>query len=296
MTIQSMTGFGGSEAVHAGWHMKVECRSVNHRGLDVRVWAPREWGWIEPFVLEATRARFARGRLEVRVDVAPASDVGEALRVVDAQRFRAIAAQLQEVAAAAELAPPTVADVLAAQAAIGAPRLDLPTETAAFEAAITGALAALAAARAEEGARLRATMDELVDEIERCVATVSDHADSYGEEVRVRLEQRVREALARFDAAEIDERSIAQEIALYVERSNVAEELQRATSHIDKLRGLFGQAGTAPVGKQVDFYLQELFREANTTGSKSSSLVITNEVIAMKSAIEKMREQAANIE
>lgn len=290
-----MTGFGSAESTHEGWTLKAECRSVNHRGLDVKVWAPRDWNWVEPFVQETVRATLFRGRIEVRVDVSAAP--GESTGRINFEKFASVAAELRRAAQEAELAPPTAADVLGfAEVVDGTREVALPVELGPFKATIRAALEELAASRQQEGERLAVTMEELVSEVDRRVIGINAAAAEVADEYRTRLEQRVREALARFDVGELDERAILHEVALYADRSDVSEELQRAASHVEKLREVFAAPAVGAVGKQVDFYLQELIREANTTGSKSGSLAITDHVIAMKTAIEQMREQAANIE
>lgn len=293
-----MTGFGSAEASSQGWAMRAECRSVNHRGLDVRVWAPREWSWIEPFVLEAVRAQFHRGRVEVRVDVERDAAGGDSAAHVDMQAFCAVAEELEAARAAAGLSGAvSVTDVLTFDSVRQCvSSTDPPEDTGPFEAAIHDALGALAAARSDEGQRLHQTMEELVDTVDSVVHGIEEHAPEVADEYRARLESRVQEALQRFGVDEIDERSVLHEVAVYADRSDVSEELQRSASHVVKLREILAADDSGPLGKQIDFYLQELFREANTTGSKSGSVAITDQVIVMKSAIEKMREQAANIE
>ena len=295
MTIHSMTGFGAAKSSHDGWAMTVELRSVNHRGLDVRVWAPRHWSWIEPYALELVRGALARGRVEVRVDVAPqdgATDVG-----LDTELFHAVAKKLQDAAEKAGLPNVTAADVLMfEQVRSASGQQQPPQDEAPFRATIADAVAQLAASRAAEGARLLGTFVELTDEVARCVTEIESAAPAVNEEYRSRLEQRVADALARFEIGELDERTILHEVAVYADRSDISEELQRTKSHLVKLREIFTRTEHQPTGKQVDFYLQELFREANTTGSKSGSIAITDHVIAMKTANEKMREQAANVE
>lgn len=297
MTIRSMTGFGSAQASSQGWSMKVSCRSVNHRGLDVRVWAPRDWEWIEPYVLGAVRAIAQRGRVEVRVDV-ESDAAGSGSQFVDREVFVAVAQELEAARTAAGISEgATVSDVLLFEAA--RPQgIDsaLPDDFADFQAAIGAALSQLVQAREEEGDRLVDTLRGLLDDLEARLKSIDSRSGDVVDEYRTRLEARMREALERFGIDEIDERSLLHEVALYADRADVSEEVQRATSHIAKLRELLEAAPEDPVGKQIDFYLQELIRETNTTGSKSSSIEITNDVIAMKTAIEKMREQAANIE
>ena len=292
-----MTGFGAASVTSQGWTMKVEARSVNHKGLDVRVWAPREWAWVEPFALGVVREHAQRGRVELRVELEP--DSGSGTTLVDHARFARVAADLRDAARAASIdAAPTIADVLATGSFLAAgDALAVPDDFGPFEEALREGMRALVRSRSEEGETLRYTMVSLLAEVARGVEAVAAIAPAVGAEYQSRLEQRVREALARFELGELDERSILREVAIYADRCDVSEESQRSRSHVARLEELFAATDDeGPVGKQIDFYLQELMRETNTTGSKSGSIEITNHVIAMKSAVEQMREQAANIE
>jgi uncharacterized protein (TIGR00255 family) len=292
-----MTGFGSARVTSQGWAVKVECRSVNHRGLDLRVWAPRDWSWVEPYVQDIVRDYAMRGRVEVRVDVERDTSADAATAYIEPGTFSDIADELRKSARGANLeAIPTISDVLTVYLNQVDGAHEPPEQDDVLEGAFHEALAALAASRAEEGERLYETMCGLLDEVASEVEAADELAAGAADEYQERLETRVREALTRFELDEIDERSILQEVAIYAERSDVSEEIQRARSHCEKLREVFDSDTAEPVGKQIDFYLQELMREANTTGSKAGVVELTDRVISMKSAIEKMREQAANIE
>lgn len=290
-----MTGYGDAEISAVGWTMSVQCRSVNNRGLDVRVWSPRDWTWIEPLVTQHAQQLLHRGRVEVRIDCVPSAD--QRSHRIDPQAFSEVAEELAANARRAGLEPPLVADVLRFEDVLAATSpVQIPTDTSPFRAAIADALDALKSSRVEEGGRLAVTMHRLLDDVEAGMTAVSGLVTAVSEEYLARLHQRMTEVLSRFQVREIDDHLLLQEAALYADRSDVSEELQRTASHLAKLRTLVDNEGGAAVGKQIDFYLQELFREANTTTSKSGNIAITDHVIAMKSAIEQLREQAANIE
>lgn len=292
-----MTGFGSARATSQGWAVKVECRSVNNKGLDLRVWSPRDWSWVERYVQSIVRDYALRGRVEVRLDTERDASAAGGAAFVEPHMFAAIADELRAAARGANLeAVPGIHDVLAVYLHQAEDAHEPPEPDEVLQGALREALGALARSRVEEGARLHGTMCALLDEVSDEVESIASLAGEVASGYRERLENRVTEALERFEAKEIDERSILQEVALYAERSDVSEELQRARSHVEKLREVFASDTEDAQGKQIDFYLQELMREANTTGSKASAVEITDRVIAMKTAIEKMREQAANIE
>lgn len=290
-----MTGFGSAEVSHAGWNLRVECRSVNHRGLDSRIYIPRDWAWLEPPALAALKQRAERGRVEVRVEIEP--DANAALgSVVDAARFRAASVELKALAESNGLAPPTVCDILSIRDVLSRGESQEVVEDDRFVSTIEAALDELVRNRVEEGEKLHAAMHDLVDEVEADLKRVKAILPDIANEYRQHLRNRVREALQKFDIDEISEERLMQEVVYYADKIEIAEELQRADSHVDKMRALLDLPDGSAQGKQIDFYLQELVREANTMGSKSGSPELTDAVVGIKSAIEKMREQAANIE
>ena len=293
-----MTGFGAASTSFLGWTMKVEVRSVNHRGLDVRVWCPRDWTWIEPFVHNGIREYVHRGRVEIRVD-AERDLTSAGATFIDLSRFVRAADELRDAARAAKLeGEPTIRDVLEiGEVHAKQDGASVPDDHSGFEAVIREALGDLVKSRVEEGEKLRETMQGHLDEVSRALAAIRTLMPLVASEYQSRLEVRLREALEKYEVHQIDEKSLLHEVAIYADRSDISEESQRAESHIAKLAEIFADhEDGAPLGKQIDFYLQELMREANTTGAKSGSIEITNHVIAMKSAVEQMREQAANIE
>jgi uncharacterized protein (TIGR00255 family) len=295
MAIRSMTGFGSAEVRHDGWHLRVECRSVNHRGLDTRVYVPREWNWIEPAALSAIKERINRGRIELRIE-AEADATQGAAAVVDAQRFRDVADELKRVASAADLTPPTVADVLSFRDVMTRATNQDVIEDDAFVGAVRDALDSLVANRVQEGEKLHAAFHDLVDEVESGVDRVAEILPTVADEYRAYLKSRVEDALEKFRIDELSEERLMQEVVYFADKVEIAEELQRARSHVGKMRELLDLPDGSAQGKQLDFYLQELVREANTMGSKSGSAELTDAVVGIKSAIEKMREQAANVE
>ena len=321
MTIYSMTGFGAAQISATGWRLQIDCRSVNHRGLDVRVHLPRQsqpWSWLEPIILKAAGQRLSRGRVEIRLDArrdAASSDTGggdgeaQVVALVDEARFLAVCRRLETLKARAGLGsgPPTLAEVLsfadvfALEPEAGDEAID-PAHHEVFEAAATQAIDALLESRRLEGEALRGALLEMLEALEGHVRRAEAMRPEVMGETRQRLVTRLQESLEALEAnGSLDEGRLVQELAFLAERSDIAEEIARAHSHIEMLRGLLGgddegEVARGPVGKKIDFYLQELIRETNTMGSKSSDSRMTDAAVACKSLIEQMREQAANIE
>lgn len=307
MSIQSMTGFARAAAQADGWVVQVEVRSVNHRGLDTRVWVPRGLSWAEPQILQAVREHLQRGRVELRVDLEVESGSAEAkFRFFDSARFAAVCDELRLLSGAHAMADDgdhiALSDVIAFKHLFEAthdPQVD--PDNPALQRALQEALARLVEARVQEGAGIAA---DLRGHLVELGGTLQELGQLLPEELgafRERLRQRVSDAVAEFGVSGIDDERLAQELAFYADRSDVGEELQRAASHLGRLEALLDDGGAAaqksePCGKMLDFYLQEMIRETNTMASKSNSARGTDLIIAMKATIERMREQAANIE
>jgi uncharacterized protein (TIGR00255 family) len=294
----SMTGFGSAQIVSGGHVISVECRSVNsHRGLEVRFFSPRGYHSVEQGLVSHAKKCMSRGRVEIRIDVESRQDMEESADFVDSEQFHTVSRQLRSLQQSADLSPAlTVTDVLAI-CHRQSKESDV-TQTADLEAvtrAGVSALDVLVANRSREGAVLAITLAQLIDDAERQVALIDDATDGVQEESRERISRRVLEILAAH-GAEVDEARMWQEIVYLVDRADISEEIQRAKSHLVRLSEMLDEEEERPRGRELDFYLQELMREANTMGSKSSTTTITDAVIQLKSTSEKLREQAANVE
>lgn len=291
--IRSMTGFGAAHYSAEGWTVSAECRSVNQKALEVKVYLPRQVSAFEPVVTEKVKEVVRRGRVDIRFDLQRDESNGS---WVDPEKFAAIAQQLRMLATSNGLGSPTVGDVLSFREIQSSTDSFEPVAQSILDAVATEALDQLVAARTEEGEKLAATLRGLVEIIRTTVDRVESEVPRVVEDYAQRLQARVKDAVARFDAGDLDEQRLVQEVLIYADRSDIAEEIQRTRSHLSKLSDLLNTPPEEPCGKRIDFYLQELFREANTMGSKSSAAELTDAVVIIKSAIEQMREQAANIE
>jgi len=290
--IRSMTGFGAGHGEHGGETIDVEIRSVNHKFCEVKVRTPREIASLEHEVAKAVKERLARGGIDVAIRRAgPAA--GLAPRV-DAALAESYARAFAEIQARLSL-PGTVAlaDVLSAE---GVVRLE--ERTADIEAAreavrrgLGSAIDALLEMRAREGEALAIDLAGRLDLVEGLVGRVAALVPQVVEHHRTRLAERVQE-LAR--GIPLEPARLAQEVALFADRTDVTEETTRLRSHMGQARELLG--GAEPAGRKLDFLVQEMNREANTIGSKSQSGEIAAMVVTMKAEIERMREQVQNVE
>lgn len=290
--ILSMTGHGVGEAELGQGRVLLEIRAVNHRYLDVRVRLPTELAEHSGLVEETVRKSLRRGRVEVlaRVD-------GDVLGPPSLDEPRAKAAYAQLCALRDELRPdePVPLSLLTCVPDLFSSRghADHDATKAALVEACDAACAQVWAMRAREGSALAeefeghlAILAAQVDEVHARIPTV---VDGY----RDRLRQRIERLLADGDVA-LDAGRLEHEVAMFADRADVAEEIARLRSHADQMRELL-RGPDEEAGKRLDFLLQEMTREANTIGSKSSDADLARAVIEMKAAISRMREQAQNV-
>lgn len=290
--MRSMTGFGRGEATNGGVTVVVELKSVNHRYRDVQLRLPREYSVFEPRAQAALREVVARGRVEGsvrRTSAEGASRVVADLALVEQYR-RAIgdvARRLQRDAAEVPLGT-----LLALPGVLVATEADPDVlgEWDLLEVAILSAAAELTRMRDAEGAALAADIQANLDAFDALRAEVAAQADGVAERVRVRLEERLR----RLIADRVDPARLAQEAALLADKADISEELARLGSHAAQFREALVSA--EPVGRKLDFLLQEMNRETNTIGSKAAEHAVSARVVEMKTTLERLREQVQNVE
>ncbi len=287
-----MTGFGLGDAPVGGGKLSVEIRGVNHRFLEVRVRTSREVGDLAGFVEQLTRERLTRGRYEVAVRLdgavlaAPSLDMDRARAA-----FHALGALRDELAPGMDVPLSllgSVPDLFSSSVDREMDRLRDAARTAFEVAAI-----ALDVMRLEEGLSLGKDLRDRLARIERLCRDVEQRSPEIVEAHRRRLRDRAERLLATTDI-EADGPRLEQEIALFAERSDVCEEITRLESHSAQFSRLL--ACDEPVGRRMDFLLQEMAREANTIGAKSPDAQVSHAVIEIKAEIERMREQVQNVE
>lgn len=291
--LKSMTGFGAGRAQVGDEEFSVELRSLNHKFCEVKARLPRELAALESAVVKQVKDRLARGSVEVFIKRQTATAAGT-VPVVDVGLAREYARAFRQVAEALGM----LAEVSWTQVANqpGVVRLeergmDVESATKAVQAALEQALGALEQMRQVEGEAIRADLEARLGLIERWSREVAELAPRSVDEYRQRLAERVAE-LAR--GISVDEQRLAQEVAVFAERTDIAEEMTRLASHLEQFRQLM--AGSEPSGRRMDFLVQEMHREVNTTGSKSQHAEISARVVSMKAEVERIREQVQNVE
>ncbi|MDQ7819821.1 MAG: YicC/YloC family endoribonuclease [Armatimonadota bacterium] len=289
-----MTGFGSAEVITPAGRFRVEARAVNHRYAEVVVRLPRELATLEDRVRALVQKRVLRGRVEVTIVRDERAGRTRTVRS-DVDLARAYAQALRELADALGVPDavglPLIAsfpDVLKVEEA----REDLEALWPAIAPAVEEALAALVAMREAEGRRLAQDLQARLGRMEDVLAQVERRVPEIRVEYARRLRQRIAQLLGEVP---VDEQRLAMEVAVFAERADVSEELTRLRSHLAQFRHDVA-AAPGPVGRRLEFLLQEMHREANTIGAKANDLEIARAVIALKGELESLREQVQNIE
>ena len=296
MTFASMTGFAESAGSHDGLRWRWEAKSVNSRSLDMRLRTPPGFDGLEPPARKLASERFLRGAFQVSLTLEPRE--GERGLIVDAAALAAAVKIAREVAAETGLAPARVDGLLALKGVIVADEpalLSDPVARGHRDAAILESLALafdkLAKERCGEGAKLAALLSSQIDDVERLVGEAGRLAAVQPAALRARLEAQIKELLG---GVSVSEDRLAQEVALLALKADIREELDRLMAHVQDARALI--ASGKGVGRKLDFLAQEFNREANTLCSKSTDIALTRTGLALKAAIDQLREQAQNVE
>jgi len=284
--IRSMTAYASAEAVTPAGALTCELRTVNHRYLEISPRLPEDLRGFEPALRERIAGRLSRGKVDVIVRRGESR--GESLQVDNTMVTR-----LSELALDMEARFPRMriefTELLRFPGVLQHAEVDQEALQAALLGVLDRALDALTATREREGAKLAEILRERLDGIERIVANVRNWMPEIRTALRARLESRLADLKQPADPGRLE-----QELVLQVTRSDVDEEIDRLSAHIVETRRVLGLK--EPVGRRLDFLMQEFNREANTLGSKSIDARSTNAAVELKVLIEQMREQVQNIE
>jgi uncharacterized protein (TIGR00255 family) len=294
MTLSSMTGFARSAGTRGGtsWHWEV--RSVNGRGLDIRLRLPSGYETLESRIREMAARRLARGSVTISLNVQ--REAASELRLNETVLRQALAA-VERIRASGDFDPPRPDGLLGVRGVIETVE---PTESEeetdarlrAMLESLDVAISGVIEARLEEGARLQAVVSAQLVTIDELTDRVSGSPARSPELIRARLKEQIAKLM---DAASaLDETRLYQEAALLAQRADVEEELKRLKAHVAAARDLI--ASSEPVGRKLDFLAQEFNREANTLCSKANDVEITRLGLELKAVIDQMREQVQNIE
>jgi len=287
--ICSMTGYATATRETGAGTLNVELRSVNHRYLDIQFRVPDDLRSIEPMLREVLAAKLNRGKIECRVSFAARVGAGRPIEMNDALLRQLIELDARVRTAHPESAALSVSDILRWPGMLAAEALPVEELKITCRELLVAVLDDFVATRGREGEKLKDVLLERAVGIERLIAEVAPRMPGAIAVYQEKLAARLREVMVSGD-----EERIRQEIALFANKVDVDEELSRLAAHIGELRHILEGGGT--VGKRLDFLMQELNREANTLGSKSAEIAITQVSIDLKLLIEQMREQIQNIE
>ena len=291
--LRSMTGYGRGEASNGHVTVVVELRSVNSRFRDLQVRCPREYMPLEPRINNVLKDPFTRGRIDAfirRSIVGPGSVVvadrglaEEYMRVINALGESMVGFLQREVPLNFILGQPGVLTVTEAP-------VDVMSEWPVCETAMQAAITDLVQMREVEGEALARDLEQNLASLIEALAEVDAETQGINDRIRLRLEARMR----RIIAERVEPHRIMQEAALLADKSDISEETTRLRSHCEQFADAL--RGADAIGRRLDFLLQEMHREVNTIGSKASEHPISHRVVDMKTVLERMREQSANVE
>lgn len=290
--MNSMTGYGRGEATNGDVTVVVELKSVNNRFRDLNVRMPRGYLVLESRVQKVLREVLQRGRVDVflRRSAVEGGPSVQADPVLAERYFNAMAQVAKRLAREDEDIP--LASVLAQPGVLNAAEVETDAlgEWTIVETALQAALADFLQMRSAEGEALRLDLRRHLDHLQRLWAEVQACTDGITERLHARLQERI----TRLLGDKVDPSRLAQEAAVLADKADVSEELARLRSHFKQFSDALESPD--PVGRKLEFLVQELNREINTIGSKAAEHPVSAQVVEMKSVLERIREQAANVE
>ena len=284
-----MTGFASADAICAPFRLAWELRSVNHRFLDVGFRLPEELRPLEPECRDLVTQFVRRGKVDctLKIGVTEEAATSHALSPAALEELRGLEALVRQ--SFPDARPLSALDVLRWPGVLKEPRLEFAALAEPAKQSLREAAAALEAARAREGERLVALLEQRNEAIVSLLRAVRPYVDNAEARYRQKLEERV----ARLDVQAQPER-LEQELVLVAQRFDVTEEVDRLSGHVSEVRSVVKRA--EPIGRRLDFLIQEMNREANTLGSKAQDEDLTRTAVELKVLIEQMREQVQNLE
>ena len=295
MAVSSMTGFARAAAANGAWRWAFELKSVNAKGLDVRLRMPPPFDRVEAEGRAQLGKALARGTCFATLSVQREGSASAPR--IDEAALAALAAVARAAAEKARLAPPTMDGLLAVRGVVEVAEVEddeagVAAACAGALASLDEALAALAAARRAEGEALARVMRERLDAIESLTLAADANPARKPEAIRARLAESVAALIE--SGRGFDENRLHQEAILLASKADIREELDRLKTHIASARALLDEGGA--IGRRLDFLAQEFSREANTLCAKANDVSLTAQGLELRAQIEQFREQAQNIE
>lgn len=288
-----MSGHGRGEAADDRLRVVVELRSVNHRFCRISARLPSDVAFFEEEARRRIQARVQRGKVDVGAQV---ENTGSGSVRIDGALAERYGRELERIATAAGLGPPSISDLLALPGVLvtdGSAGFDPERDTHLLERALQAALDAFDEMRQREGTHLAQDLAQRVRLLSEGLDTIAAAASELPARTRDALRERIASLLEEVGRT-VDEDRIVQEAAFLAERADITEEIVRLRSHLDKAASLLDSDDS--VGRTLEYLAQEMHREINTIGSKTKELAIAETVVEMKSELEKIREQVQNLE
>ena len=290
----SMTGFGRGEFKNDNYHFLVECKTINHKYCDINVRLPRKISFLEDKVRNYVKNFIKRGRVDlyIKLDLIGSEDVNLKFDDKLATQYVSILNEIKDKF--------NLQDDISVMSVAKFPDIvkceekeeDEDLYWGMLQVALDMALEKLGEMRKVEGEKLAQDTLERCDILKNLLDEIEKYSDTVVDEYKEKLNNRISEILD--NPSLIDENRLAQEVAIFADKSSITEEIVRFRSHIEQLKNTVVKNDS--IGRKIDFLIQEMNREVNTIGSKSSNLNITNLVVEVKSELEKIREQIQNIE
>lgn len=290
---RSMTGFGRAELSEGGILQTLEVRSVNHRFLEINLKLPKSDLVHEDKIKARVKETISRGRVDLHLQKDVANNQGLALSP-DPEAVKGLVGLLRKLKEEFQLAGDVTLESLLGFKEIIFSREKLekePTRWETVDKLLALALGSLDEMRGREGAAIRRDFFQRLDKVDRLLASIRERASSVSDEIRAKL---IARAKALAVEASWDESRLVQEAAIIALRSDVSEELERLVSHLAQFRASL--ESIEPIGRRLEFILQELNREVNTLGSKLGDFPVSLAVVEIKAELEKLREQVQNLE
>lgn len=290
--IKSMTGFGKDSLSKEQRDYQIEIKSVNHRYLDISVRLPRTLSYLEEEIKKEIGKYLKRGKIDIFLSFDNKSDIGKEIKI-NKEIAKMYIKELRELAKEEKLKDNIEVTEISKLPDVLSIQNNQDEETIKQEVIETtnSAILKLMEMRKAEGEKIAEDLIVRMDKVQNKIEEISEISTGLIDEYVVKLEKRIQDILKN---QELDQTRLAQEVVIYADKCSIEEEITRLKSHISQFRQMI--QSEEPIGKKMDFLLQEMNRETNTIGSKANNLEITNGVIDMKTELEDIREQVQNIE
>jgi len=291
--IKSMTGYGRAEKTFENYKLTIEIKSVNNRYLDYNVKLYRQYSFLEETVRECVSKVISRGKVDIFIqfDTIESDDTVITLNEDVARGYLNAMCEMSDKLGINNDATTTSLSRFSDVFTVEKKEQDKEQITLDVKEVLNDALADLSQNRMREGERLKMFFDECILGIKDIISVIKERSPETVKEYRERMKERITEIL---EGVEVDETRLLTEVGIFADKVNISEEIIRFESHLKEYAHLL--SSDVPVGRKLDFVIQELNREANTMGSKCNDYTISKAVVDLKSEIEKLREQVQNIE